>query len=361
MVCLALPLTAHAQQWHVTTTPTVVIGDGAIAQEQFERIDDVAVLSDGRIVVLDGQAPAVRLYTAAGRWIRDIGRTGEGPGEYQDPIAIAAVPDGIAILDRSGRLEVVSLEGRAVRSDRVPLAELRGERFTLLPVRPLADGTVLMRAQERVFGRVSGEYRQQGGLFRARDNRVTDSIGWFVDDSGRTDRTGVPVPRPYLPTTGMLVATGGNRIVVMTADQPTVAVLDLRGRRVAQWRVPGGPGSVDEADINRVRNSLIRGFAGNDLRVVREWHMGRPVMRRAPYAASILISAARPGEVWLERWGRVQNRAMWLVVHESGSRLGEVELPPGVELIGLGQDFLMGLVRDEDDVESVVRLALRAP
>jgi hypothetical protein len=198
-------------------------------------------------------------------------------------------------------------------------------------------------------------------LFRARDNRVTDSIGWFVDDSGRTDRTGVPVPRPYLPTTGMLVATGGNRIVVMTADQPTVAVLDLRGRRVAQWRVPGGPGSVDEADINRVRNSLIRGFAGNDLRVVREWHMGRPVMRRAPYAASILISAARPGEVWLERWGRVQNRAMWLVVHESGSRLGEVELPPGVELIGLGQDFLMGLVRDEDDVESVVRLALRAP
>jgi hypothetical protein len=159
----------------------------------------------------------------------------------------------------------------------------------------------------------------------------------------------------------MLVSTAGNRIVVMTADQPTVTVLDLRGRPIAQWRVPGGPGPVDDADINRVRNSLLRGFAGNDLRVVREWHMGRPVMRRAPYAASILISAARPGEVWLERWGRVQNRAMWLVMHESGGRLGEVELPPGVELIGLGQDFLVGVVRDEDDVESVVRLGLRAP
>lgn len=358
-VLCVLPLAASAQSWQVDPRPAVVIGDGQDARHQFERVDDIVVLPDGRLVVLDGRLPAVRMYSASGRWLRDLGRPGEGPGEYREPMAIAAVTGGIGILDRGGRIETVNLDGRPVRSARVPLIDIRDEKFTLLPARPLADGTVLMRAQERVFGEVQGEYRQQAGLFRASSGRIIDSIGWFVDDSGRTDRTGVPVPRPYLPTTGMLFATASNRIAVMTADRPTVAVFDLQGRRVAQWNAPARPAAVLPADMDRLRNLTLRGFSGNELRVVREWETGRPVLGRGPVAAGLLLSAARAGEVWIERWGRPNGRAHWQVFRESGALIGEVQMPRGFELMAIGADYVVGIVRDADDVETVVRHALR--
>lgn len=362
LAMLVVPAILPAQQrWAVAPNPSATIGEAAQnARHQFERIDDVLVLPDGQFVVLDGQAPAVRMYSAAGRWVRDLGRVGDGPGEYREPISIATVPDGIGIVDREGRFETVSLEGRPVRSARVPMDDIRDEGFTLLPVRPLADGTVLMRAQERVFGKVRGEYRQQAGLFRASGGRVIDSLGWFVDDSGRTDRSGVPVPRPYLPATGMLVATSGDRIAVITADRPTITVLDLQGRRVARWEVPPRPSRVLPADLERVRNFTLRGFSGNELRVVREWETGRPVLNRAPMAAGILLSTSRPGEVWIERWGRPNGGAVWQVFRISGGIVAEVELPRGVELMAVGRDYIVGITRDEDDVETVVRHTLQA-
>ena len=359
LLCL-LPVAVTAQSWQVDPRPAVVIGDGEDARHQFERVDDLIVLPDGRLVVLDGRAPAVRLYSAAGRWQRDLGRLGSGPGEYREPISIAVVPGGIGIVDREGRFETVSLEGRPVRSARVPLDDIRDEQFTLLPARPLADGTVLMRAQQRVFGEVRGEYRQQAGLFRASGGRVTDSLGWFADDSGRTDRSGVPVPRPYLPATGMLVATAGDRVAVMTADRTTLTILDLKGRRVSRWEVPPRPAAVLPADLERLRSLTLRGFSGNELRVVREWEEGRPVLRRGTVAAGILLSTARPGEVWVERWGRPAGRAVWQVFREGGGLLAEVELPRGVELMAVGRDYIVGVTRNEDDVETVVRHRLQA-
>lgn len=359
MLCI-LPIMAQGQGWRVEPRPTLVIGNGADARHQFERVDDLVVLPDGRVLVLDGRAPAVRMYSSTGRWVRDLGRIGDGPGEFREPIAMGMVPGGIGILDREGRFETVSLEGRPVRSSRVPLVDLRDERFALLPLRPLADGTVLMRAQQRVFGEVRGEYRQQGGLFRASGGRVTDSLGWFADDSGRTDRSGTPVPRPYLPSTGMLVATAGDRVAVMTADRATVTMLDVRGRRVARWDLQPRPANIAPAEVERLRNRTLRGFSGNELRVVREWEEGRPVLTRAPFAAGLLLSAARPGEVWIERWGRPNGRAVWQVYRTTGGLLAEVELPSGVELMAVGPDYIVGLARDEDDVETVVRHRLIA-
>ena len=46
-----------------------------------------AVGLDQRIYLLDEQVPAVRMFAEDGSFLRNVGRIGEGPGEYEEPDA----------------------------------------------------------------------------------------------------------------------------------------------------------------------------------------------------------------------------------------------------------------------------------
>ena len=70
--------------------------------------------TDARIYVVDRQVPAVRVYDQQGRHLHDIGRPGQGPGEYERPSSVATLPDGrIAVRDYGSgvRIHVFSPEG----------------------------------------------------------------------------------------------------------------------------------------------------------------------------------------------------------------------------------------------------------
>ncbi len=44
---------------------------------------------EDRIYVADYQVPAVRVYDTSGQYLFDIGRRGQGPGEYEEPWSVA--------------------------------------------------------------------------------------------------------------------------------------------------------------------------------------------------------------------------------------------------------------------------------
>ena len=72
---------------------------------------------NGRILVVDRQVPVVRMYNYEGDFLRNIGRQGGGPGEYDGPTSIRVSPvDGTIFLrDGSrGRLNVYDSEGESI-------------------------------------------------------------------------------------------------------------------------------------------------------------------------------------------------------------------------------------------------------
>jgi hypothetical protein len=359
---LLVATTLSAQSYRVDPRPRLTVGeDPGDPKQQFVRILDVVALPGGRVAILDAGVPAVRVFDATGTWVMDVGRTGNGPGEFRDPVDLAFDGTGLGILDRDGRFEWFTDDGRPRRSDRAPLGSVRNERFNTAPARLLATGAALLEAPERMFGRARGEYRQQIGLLIARGGRITDTVGWFAHDSGRADAQGVPVPRPYLPPTGLLHASGGGRIATMTADRPRITLFSTTGRRLGAFEVALRAGPVRDADIARLVTNQVRPTTGNDRRVVTEWETGRPRAQAAPLAARLLLPEARPGEIWIERFGRPDGRATWLVVSDAGATRGEVRLPVGFELFDVGRDFVLGLSRDADDIETVVRHPLAEP
>lgn len=60
----------------------------------------------GRLYVLELQPPELRVYDLSdGRFLRSLGRQGDGPGEYRYPTALAVSADGVvAVLSMSGRV-----------------------------------------------------------------------------------------------------------------------------------------------------------------------------------------------------------------------------------------------------------------
>jgi hypothetical protein len=86
---------------------------------QFGNIRALAAGPDGRIYVLDGHGPVVRMYAADGTYLRDVGREGEGPGEYKQPDSgLAFLSDGrLALRDPgNGRISLYSADGEYLDS-----------------------------------------------------------------------------------------------------------------------------------------------------------------------------------------------------------------------------------------------------
>ena len=76
-------------------------------------ITDAEVGDDGRIYAADKEQSQIRIFDADGDLIRAVGRKGKGPGEFQEPLAVALSPDErmFAVRDENRRVSLFSRDG----------------------------------------------------------------------------------------------------------------------------------------------------------------------------------------------------------------------------------------------------------
>ncbi len=350
-VSIALPLAG--QQTTVVAAPLYEIGSSfSDPNDQLGDVVDLAMLPGGGVAILDRLATAVRVYDAGGRFVRNIGRSGQGPGEFVDPIDLAWVDPEIVVLDRSGRTNRFSVDGSVV-STRQSATPAVDEDFNPNPDLVLADGRVLFRANQRLFGRVQGEYRQKAQLIVEGEPAL--NLGTFPADTGRADTSGQPIPRPYIPGDRLLVATDDSTVVI--ADpHGLVRVLTSDGMERNRFetglrRPPATPG-----DVETQTSAALSSLAGaNDRRVVSEWLDGMPRTDRAPPIRGLLIGA--DDSIWVEAWERASSpegpRGRWIQYDRSGERQSELLAPLGLTVFQFGDGALAGVLTDALGVQRV--------
>jgi sugar lactone lactonase YvrE len=167
-----------------------VAGDGP---DTFNQPDDVAIAPDGDIFVSDGHTPAmgnarVMKFTKDGKFIKQWGRHGSGPGEFEVPHALA--------FDSRGRLFV---------GDR---ANNRIQIFD-------QDGNFI--DQWKQFSRPSGVYIDNHDVIYVTDSESTDKPGYGYNPgwrrgirvgSAKDGSVAAFIPDPLSPTAdGKLPAT----------------------------------------------------------------------------------------------------------------------------------------------------------
>src|SRR3954466_15437415 len=107
----------HAGVAELTRDLAIGVPDGD-ENYMIGAIDDIAVAANGTMYVLDRSVPAVRMYDAKGKFVKNIGRRGSGPGEYRYASAIAMASSGNLLLYDQGnaRINVYSPAGDAITS-----------------------------------------------------------------------------------------------------------------------------------------------------------------------------------------------------------------------------------------------------
>lgn len=93
---------------------------GGEGPESFARLKGLAVLDDGRFVVLESTAQDLRVFGPDGAHLATHGRRGEGPGEFQDANGLMLAPDGRLWVpdERGARMSVVDADDGYVDSFR---------------------------------------------------------------------------------------------------------------------------------------------------------------------------------------------------------------------------------------------------
>lgn len=207
------------------------IGSLSRDADAFGRVAYVALRRNGDVVVADDQSHRVSVFGADGQLKRQIGRQGQGPGEFELPWLIAILSgDSVAVWDAAlARVSVFSPSHAFVRSSSLP------PTWVLHSLRELPNGRLLASALDLSTRRALHVL--------TRDGKTTTSFGE------------VTVPRDVTPYESSLL--GGRALVldssiVFSHKAPfRIDVFDLQGRQLRRCEGRGDATSAPQSVISR--------------------------------------------------------------------------------------------------------------
>jgi streptogramin lyase len=133
----------------VRFVPEITITDEAWGGKGFfGQPSDVAVDDKGRIYVSDAKENNIKIFDAAGAYLKAIGRTGQGPGEFNYPMEVEYSHGRLYIRElMNRRVSIFDTEGVFVKS--IPISSADGMWWE---VRALPDGRFLVQKEIVDFG-----------------------------------------------------------------------------------------------------------------------------------------------------------------------------------------------------------------
>jgi hypothetical protein len=366
---LAVPAALFAQQ-----VPTMALVPEAGFPAEWTDVRGVRELRDGKVIVLDSRDQAVKLADFKTGAATMIGRKGRGPGEYQLPLALVALPgDSSVIVDMAnpGAPVVITPAGKA--GD--PLPGMRGEHA----VRFLDVG-----------GRIDGRgriYRTGIGAMLDRDpierlDRATgriDTVGW---NSRRIVSPLLPPPeqgaRPKYAAAGKPIPLASLRAFEVTRDgalvilspDPYRVTFVVGGKETEGPVIPYERLRVTEADKVEWRTERAKPVASLQFGAGGQVTAGYTQPRRLeepdawpeflpPYTLGPSgverLRIAPNGTIWIERAVNAGMPPLYDVLTPAGTLAYRVTMPKRTRIVGFGPSGIYAVRLDDDDLEYLQR------
>ena len=344
----SLPQRGLVEERRITETGTA---------DDWVMIGGVTPLPAGDLLISDYRTGALYRFGPDGMAKGRFGRSGDGPGEFRDAGWVGVRGDTIWLWDaRASRMSFFAADGRFVRSTTVG-------RYGVGAV-PGRDGTVLWQSA-RSFGRPDRDAPPTIVIRFGPDGTIRDTLfsrtlpyRQFTVAMGPGSIVGSQ-PLDDGPLISLLRDGSGWLLVdreVGRASYFTLTAYALDGRtrwsrRIAYTPVPVTTKVVDSL-IDLWAHPAERSAPALDAGAVRT-----ALYRPAHFPPVTSASLMADGRIWIRRESAGQR---FLAVDPAdGKDLFEVTLPPGARFAGASTDRLWVVMKDADDVESLVQYRMR--
>lgn len=302
-------------------------------------------------------------FDSNGKYSHAAGGSGGGPGEFAMLVSVFRGKDDslVAVDMASRRVSFFDSDGKFGRSIRLmPIPELPAP----IALGMFADGALLatqgaytLRAEPP-----ARTERDSQSLYRySADGTSVTHLGRFPGQEWTIVTTLMPDGRDQVGRRrrefGRSTAYAVSESSFYVADNANFEIqiysIDAELHTVIRKEYAALP--VTETDIMNYRDSVVAS-RDNALqqRRTRDLHarLPRPPDYMPAFAPDIELDTR--GNLWVRETTRPgENSAPWSVFDESGALVGVVEMPVGFRVMDIGSDYVLGVRRDENDVEHV--------
>ena len=390
----------------VSDSPTVVIGT-VDEDPNYQFVDVVGATRrpDGTIVVADRGTSNLRFYDARGKFLRKVGRNGEGPGEFRMIGEFVPLQNGFLVRDwRLPRTSLLDEKGKV-------------ERFVEDPKGPIVEDDNYMKGRSRYVYELLAEsppyivaYRSYHPSLRSfrfppnvtfRDtalfvklsipkgdpatSQVVDSLGAALGPPVATRMRTIPngqeiqIARYIDFSPWPEIAVGKDRAYIADSDSLVIRVLDLNGRQIETIRDDREIERVTAEDIAALKQRMMgnnkdekgQPFAPSETRKWIDWYFSNmPLPKTKPTRSTMRVDGH--DNLWVQDFSVLTNvrRTLaknapatdgrwWTLFNRDGKKLGRLQMPAGLIVKEIGRDYILGLSIDDLDVQTVVLYKLR--
>jgi hypothetical protein len=308
-------------------------------------------LSDGRIVAAPWATAELRVYDSTGCWLRDIGRRGSGPGEFEGLGWVHLAPGDTLVTyePMNRRISVFDSAGRFQR-----LVSIQAPPAAEYPRLVAAAGGWLL-ASARRFQPIPAGFGLMGirrSLYRySMSGELVDSLLELPPHETISVGGGGTWSRPFEPRS--LVDALGDRFFVASTERFEIRAHRLDGtlERVIRRPEPTRPLAGGEyaaavaASVAEVSDPAARARRA-------AIYASAPAVTVRPAFAHFTPSAG--GGLWVQHFDTPQRFSRQASIFDrEGDWLGDVTLPEGLLPLQVGRDFVLGTWQDADGATHV--------
>ena len=311
------------------------------------RVVGLAADSRLKVYVNDGYLDGIAVLAPDLTFEREVGRKGEGPGEFDWPTSLQILEgDSLYVFD-GGLARVTVFEPQALTvAYTTPLSAINNpSRLWRLPGQRgyLGSRWLPFYATQRAEDQGRSEV-----VFRLGRDGNTEADSLYAFPAGerlvaRGEGSVMVGPHPF-GSESFLSLLGAARLVHANSRVPSVIVLDLAGSVQHSFAVPTTPVPVSAAELGRV---IEREERQAFVRVLEEG---------APYTWPALTGLAVDDEQRIWVGVRSESRSdewEWTAFSQEGNKVGSVLLPAGFVVHAVRDGRLFGVVTDELDVPRI--------
>ena len=254
--CVLLPLTilysmdqkTLAEMYRsgeIKLTPVLTLSDESMPEDVFfESLSDLTFDSEDNIYIADSSACDIKVFDPAGRFIKTLGRKGQGPGEFLMPSYLSFAKGQIVVCELGNRrLSILTKNGEFLKS--VPILSAEGWPRK---IRTLPNGNFVIENMKRFYGNNEKPQESFIGIYSpelgCKKTIYTQSV-WrnkYITSPVRTN-----LPQPFASLVYWDVAPDG-RIVIGYSEKYLIEIFDSEKGKLFDFSHTYNPVKVTKED-----------------------------------------------------------------------------------------------------------------